>query len=147
GEFNDDNRNWGWGAAILPYIEQTAIYNNLMKSTVTPFANSSGVGFMIFIPGGGPNQFGTSGVGLDADTANNNGIVNATAGGGVAKAALSVYMCPSDPWPTNTTSGGYGKLNYLACMGSDVTNGAFNSWSNPSGKNATGVLVQANDNK
>src|SRR6478672_2466782 len=47
GEFNDDNVNWGWGTAILPYIEQAPLYQNLTGNNA----------ILIFVPGGGPNQF------------------------------------------------------------------------------------------
>jgi len=147
GEFNDDNVNWGWGTAILPYIEQGNVYTALNSSlvvTTTGGAYTSGF-FAIFIPGGGPNQISNAPPGFNADNINTAGIVNVTAGGGVAKASIPVYICPSDPWPNNTTNG-YGKLNYLACMGSDVSQGVFNSWSTPGYQNATGVLVHSNNN-
>jgi len=146
GAFNDDGINWGWGTAILPYIEQAPVYTALQSSLVVTTGNTYTSGFfMIFIPGGGPNQISNTTPGFSADNCNTAGIVNVTAGGGVAKAAISVYICPSDPWPNNTTNG-YGKLNYLACLGSDVSGGVFNSWSTPSWKNETGVLSFANDN-
>src|SRR5688500_19061483 len=33
GQFNDDNRHWGWGTAILPHIEHRAIFNKLMAES------------------------------------------------------------------------------------------------------------------
>jgi prepilin-type N-terminal cleavage/methylation domain-containing protein/prepilin-type processing-associated H-X9-DG protein len=86
GEFNDDNHNWGWGTAVLPYIEQTSIYNLLQKSVVSPSINNSSgaTGFMIFIPGGGSNagaapaMMTASPTGTNnADQANNNGFTYA----------------------------------------------------------------------
>ncbi len=153
GQFNDDNRNWGWGTAILPYIEQQAIYNALRVGIWSNFA--------IFIPGGGPNN-GCPGQasGFNADSLNTTQavgsvippagpiggcIVNTTAGGGAATTILPVFMCPSDPWPSQA-NGGYGKSNYLACMGSDTSAGTWASWSAPNGSTMNGCLVQSNNN-
>jgi len=135
GQFNDDNRNWGWGAALLPFIEQNLLWNTLSADTTN---------FMIFVPGGGlnsaPNLVGTS-----ADSNNTAGGVNATAGGAAAKAQLSLFVCPSDGWQA-TNSGGLGKTNYLANMGSDTSGGNWASWSNPNGGQQNGILLQSNDN-
>jgi prepilin-type processing-associated H-X9-DG protein/prepilin-type N-terminal cleavage/methylation domain-containing protein len=135
GEFNDDNRNWGWGVAILPYLEQDNLFNLLRGDTTN---------FMIFIPGGtlnaAPNLSGSN-----ADGNNTAGIVNVNAGGGAARTVLPVYICPSDAWPT-TNSGGFGKTNYLGNMGSDTSGGNWASWTNPNGATENGVLLQSNDN-
>ncbi|HEX4611590.1 MAG TPA: DUF1559 domain-containing protein [Urbifossiella sp.] len=135
GMFNDDNTNWGWGTAVLPYVEQGPIYNLLQADNTY---------FMIFIPGGGLNTAKNLS-GNNADGNNTAGIVNTNAGGGVAKSVLSVFMCPSDVWPT-TTQNGYGKSNYMANMGSDIPNGSYANWTVPNGGTETGILVQSNDN-
>jgi prepilin-type processing-associated H-X9-DG protein len=136
GEFNDDNRNWGWGTAILPYLEQQALFSNLEADTVH---------FMIFIPGGGLNH-ATNLVGTtNADANNTAGIVNTTAGGGAATTVLKLYICPSDPWP-NQNSGTFGKTNYLGNLGSNTSGGNWASWTNPTGGTENGVLLQSNDN-
>ena len=144
GEADDDNDNWGWGSTVLPFVEQDNVYKALQS---TP-AN-----YLVFVPGGGPNQASGQPSGFSVDGPPNaplNGqssVVNLTAGGGVAKNSLSVFVCPSDSWPNNTPTNGYGKTNYLACLGSDVTGSTgWASWSVPNGATANGILVQANNN-
>jgi len=136
GEFNDDNRNWGWGTAVLPYIEQGAIFDQLKNDTVN---------FMIFIPGGGLNVAQNL-VGNSADSNNTAGIINLNAGQKVAGKVISTFKCPSDLQP-DTTSGGYGVTSYLANMGHDTSNaGNWANWTVPNGSTETGVLLQSNDN-
>jgi len=143
GEFNDDNRNWGWGTAVLPFIEQDNVYKALDADTAN---------FMIFIPGGSTNQNKVMAIGTtNADSYNTQGTCNTNAGGGVAKAVINTFICPSDVWP-NQTSSGFGKTNYLACMGADMSltavggGGSWSNWTNPNGGQQNGVLTQANDN-
>jgi len=104
------------------------------------------VNFTIFIPGGGLNKGNpTLGVGYNVDGTPGDQ-VNTTAGLGAATTVLEVYMCPSDLWPT-TTDTGYGKLNYLACMGQDISGGNWSTWGSPVvGSNMNGIMVQANNN-
>lgn len=135
GEFNDDSRNWGWLTALLPYVEQANAWKLLKADTVH---------FMIFMPGGGGNMWNGS-TNYNADSNNTGGIVNTTAGGGVATTVINVYICPSDVWP-NQNSSGYGKTNYFGNMGSDTSGGNWASWSNPTGATETGVLLHSNNN-
>ena len=135
GQFNDDNQNWGWGTAVLPYLEQTLLYERL---------NADAANFMIFVPGGGSNVWnGVENFHADANQAG--GTVNLKAGGGAAKTVLPIYTCPADIWPA-TLKSGFGKSNYLGNMGSDTSGGNWYSWSNPNGAVMNGVLLQSNDN-
>jgi len=140
GEFNDDNRNWGWGTAILPYIEQAPLYTAL-KNDLTYF--------MIFIPGGGTNTYNGA-TNYNSDNNNTGGIINTNAGAGAARTIIPVYVCPSDTWP-NQVDSGYGKTNYLGNMGSDTSGfaagAAWATWGAPvRGDLMNGMLVQSNDN-
>jgi prepilin-type processing-associated H-X9-DG protein len=132
GEFNDDNHNWGWGVAILPYIEQEPLYNTLKNN-----------GILLFLRGG-PNSWPGQSDGFNVDSLNNIGIVSTGFGGG-ATTVLPIFECPADPWP-DTTASGYGKSNYLGCMGSDTSGGNWASWNNPNGGTMNGVLRQSNSN-
>jgi prepilin-type N-terminal cleavage/methylation domain-containing protein len=145
GQYNDDNRNWGWGTAILPYIEQGPLATALMQ---TMSQGNIGGGYLIFQQTSGPNIYTSAfggAPGTNSDNYNNAGIVNTSAGGGAATATLAVFMCPMDLWPAKNTSG-YGKSNYLANMGSDTSGGNWASWTNPNGGTMNGPLVQSNDN-
>jgi prepilin-type processing-associated H-X9-DG protein len=145
GEYNDDNHNWGWMSGVLPYIEQANIYNQLK--------NTPG-NYWFPIPGGGPNPDPTTGIvppsGYNVDGLNaTSGVVNMTAGGGVASTVINVYVCPSDVWP-NQTSSNYGKTNYLANVGFDVAavqpTPATWGCATPNGSLQNGVLLLANNN-
>jgi prepilin-type N-terminal cleavage/methylation domain-containing protein/prepilin-type processing-associated H-X9-DG protein len=148
GEFNDDNRNWGWGTAILPYIEQGPLWNSMKGDTTN---------FMIFIPGGGLNVDYVAVAGANngrlgnnnnnADTFNQGGTINTNGGcAGLATVVLKGFICPSDGWPRVTGDLNISKTNYLANMGSDTSGGNWNSWTNPDGGTENGVLLQSNDN-
>jgi prepilin-type N-terminal cleavage/methylation domain-containing protein/prepilin-type processing-associated H-X9-DG protein len=162
GEYNDDNRNWGWGTFILPFIEQSPLYNQLLP-------------LIIVLNRAGPNTGYGQSPGFNVDGFNGNwratlsGTINGVAGytnapcGIVGNGntdvilngvSLPIFQCPSDVWPklvaVDSTYLNVGKTNYLGCMGSDITGfavgAAWASWSVPNCNTANGVLLQSNDN-
>jgi len=139
GEYNDDNGNFGWGAAVLPYIEQAPLYAQ-MKSA----------GMVLFIPGGGPNRWAGQADGFNVDNFNGSGgrLDSTGALQALCRTVLPVFQCPSDVWPTVTPADSYGKSNYLGNIGTDVGvwNGNFATWGPPTGANMNGMLLQANNN-
>ena len=135
GEHGSTNRNWGWGVTVLPYIEQTALYTALNADTTN---------CLILVPGNGANTI--NGAAINADTAAR-AYVNVTAGTAAALKTIKTFMCPSDVWPANTTNQGYGKSNYLACIGNGLTTTntplPWGTIASSNGSTFNGVLVPA----
>ncbi|WP_439623900.1 DUF1559 family PulG-like putative transporter [Gemmata sp.] len=92
GTFNDNNTLWGWNVWILPYLEQSALANNLQ---------ASGSGTFYLPPLGGKVA--------SIDPAG--GFVTNTAGSGAAKTVIRTLLCPSDTLPLQCAND-YAKTNY-----------------------------------
>ncbi len=88
------NRGWGWGAQLLPFIDQQPIYQAV--DLTQPFAPGNAV-------------------------ANGNGGVNSVA---ATAMPIPVYLCPSDSSAPlqGFTAGGMtlGPSSYVACVGNDL---------------------------
>jgi len=152
GQPDDDNDNYSWSAYILPYMEQKPIYDQL----------GAGGAALVYIPGG-DNQKGhgsieeISGHALpgghptrNTDNYNWYTQVRNNHGNSVAKTELDSFMCPSDVLP-KTDNNGYGKSNYLCCLGSEVPwvdqlNNGGTSWSQPTRYEQNGMFRLAQTN-
>ncbi|QEL16269.1 DUF1559 domain-containing protein [Limnoglobus roseus] len=158
GQYNDDMKDWGWGVFVLPYIEQQALYTNLMADTTNfVMVNKSGGGSNI------PNSYSTTDANLDNYGTRSR--VNASAGAqngvGVAQTVLNVFICPSDILP-NQVTGNYAKTNYLANIGNSTNSSSGTAvliwpkgaattdgnyyYANPSKGQQNGFFVHANEN-
>jgi prepilin-type N-terminal cleavage/methylation domain-containing protein len=85
GEYDDDQRNFGWGTWLLPYVEQKPLYTQIVNAGV-------------FVPpnmGGGPNN-------VNVDTTNHD--LNGSASA-FTKTKLTVFLCPSDVMPNFASNG------------------------------------------
>ncbi len=154
GALNDDCHNFGWGAYILPQMEQGPLYKNMTQG-VQQTGGQYGAN-MIFITQTGPHQIaGNTNVSLDSY---NNGGTYATRGtltnminkntGAINPGTdgccsiLKAYVCPSDVLPSQDNDG-YGKSNYAGCLGSLWTTTPSWSFTAPQ---QNGVLTQDNNN-
>ncbi|ADG67457.1 protein of unknown function DUF1559 [Planctopirus limnophila DSM 3776] len=131
GMSDDDNRSWGWGAAILPELDQAPLYN-LLVADVLYFhrvpVNSSGY---------------LRHANIDGTPANNAAEINGNAAGGAARNTLAAFVCPSDVLPAKDNDG-YAKSNYLGNIGGEIsTTCADGNWR---GNRQTGIFLMSNNN-
>jgi prepilin-type N-terminal cleavage/methylation domain-containing protein/prepilin-type processing-associated H-X9-DG protein len=132
GEPNDDHGEWGWMAYILPYVEQQALYDQMLAAGMWVPPNG----------GGGPNGTNIDGV-AGCRVNNSNATLRA-----YANNTIKTYMCPSDNLPERANNN-YGKSNYCGNIGSrSGTNwsGTFGCHNTPYGSDQNGVILFANHN-
>ncbi len=140
GRPDDDGRAYGWGLYLMPYLDQTPLYNSIVKysnaatmGTAINVANRDNPVYM-FPKGATPvvDPFtGTSGINVDQTSARM-GIQNITSatGGNTNTVAnwgghsrlligktMGVAMCPSDILP-NVDNNGLPRSNYCGNQGS-----------------------------
>jgi len=121
GTYNNDNREWGWMTRMLPFVEQNAVYTNLI---------GSGAGYW-WPPndGGGPNGIGADSVARTSATVGNN----------AAQVVIKTFICPSDNLP-NQKSTLYAKTNYVGNLGTNLASGCNTT----TGAAQNGILLFAN---
>jgi len=152
GQYNDDNNNWGWQLWILPYIEQTNLYNII--------TNPNAAGNFAYMP---PNMGGGSNAGTytgSPNIDNLNGAGNLTYGQNTTNQAVGpnavntiipTYICPSCTIPSSK-SNGYGATHYVGNMGNCFNWGAGAGAATTYGCGGTfgnkmnGILLQSNEN-
>lgn len=122
GEPDDDNNGWSWRLWILPFMEQTALYDAAMNDPIPEYRP--------YLP---PNRgAGRNPVDIDSLTFPQqavNTVTGSTLAGGVAGMPLNVYLCPEDPLPrlsqhtygTPSYWGPFAKANYCGNIGSSPT--------------------------
>ncbi len=138
GLHDDDGRSWSWRIYLLPYLEQTAVYDGLRANTANfwlPYNN-----------GGSGNGPGGSNFNVDTNTAMSELNLNGT--NGVAlRSKLAVYMCPSSSLQENDNDG-YARADYVGNSGNRTswTSGTWNGCAQVKGSAQNGILLYANDN-
>ncbi len=142
GQPDDDNNNYAWGSYLLPFMEQQAIYDELV----------SGGAALVYINGGSNLEVhnaiqATASLSSNSDTYNWWTQVGNNHGNSAAKTVLDAFVCPSDILP-ETDDDGYGKSNYCVCLGDESPwTSSSPSWSSPSGQSGqTGLFRLAQTN-
>jgi len=156
GTYDDDNDCWGWGTFLLPYIEQTALYQQM-----TAPSTASALNHRVYLPpnmGGGlnsnivPVKGNTNIDGIDGGdpTLGRNQVNNALvtpAGLPAAYSIIKTFICPSDVLPNQKNGNSYGKSNYMGNMGNPNTwTGASTGCATLLGGQQNGILLGANNN-
>lgn len=147
GQPDDDNDSFGWGAYILPYIEQQILMDRLVDGKAVLVYKSGSHSWLAGIAGQ-PCGTGTNIDPCNQATQNRstgatvNGVVYGAYNLSVSQTTLPAFICPSCPLP-NVDDQTCGKSNYLACVGPAYGNWGCASWN---GGNQTGILTFDNNN-
>lgn len=126
GAHDDDNRSFCWRTWILPFVEQSSLYNQM-------------VGAGMWIP---PNM-GNGANGVNVDSVPGSEVNGIPALSDLCKTKLTFYTCPSDILPM-LDNDGYAKTNYCGNMGPAL--GTVTGCGSVKGDVQEGVLLFANDN-
>lgn len=127
GTHDDDNRSYCWRTWLLPYIEQGALYNQMVSA-----------GLWVPPSAGGPN-------GLNVDGNTTRSEINTGAGvlTTLCRNVLKPYICPADVLPDRDNDQ-FGKANYCGNLGWPLGN--ITACASAKGNIQNGVLLHANDN-
>lgn len=124
GSPDDDNRSFCWRTAMLPFIEQDNLYQQML-------ANG-----MWIVPPSGQNGGSVDGyAGSEISTAS--AVVQT-----LAKTPVKPYVCPADVLP-DYDDDGFAKTNYCANMGNALQTLGCATWK---GNAQSGFMLFANDN-
>ena len=148
GQYNDDNNNWGWGAFILPHLDQGPLYASLTNSASTN---------RMYVPApyGSLHTdiqavYGNTNIdNLNGATAIGNNLTNTAILAGAnpcVNTVLAVFQCPADVLPV-AKSNGYAKSNYCGNQGNTSLWGATTyGCGGVLGDRNNGILLHSNNN-
>ncbi|MCH5375048.1 MAG: DUF1559 domain-containing protein [Planctomycetes bacterium] len=132
GQPDDDNDNYAWSAYLLPFMEETTVYDGLVNGGAALVYNKGGDNAAVhgaILPAGQTLPALTN----NTDSYNWWTQVKNNHGNSLAKEVLGGFLCPSDILPKNDNNG-YGKSNYLACLGDETPwTSRSPGWANPTG--------------
>ncbi len=142
GMVNDDGNTHGWGVNILPYIEQTNIYDRISQSYANLGPSDPSFPKPVMITkswAGHPNQDSWA-TGGDQPSRTAHGPNQA-----YTKTVIKAFICPSNALPTKDNDG-YGASSYVGNMGNEVVAMSSFGCGTPSNSVQNGVLVNASAN-
>jgi prepilin-type N-terminal cleavage/methylation domain-containing protein len=128
GTHDDDNRSFSWRTWILPYMEQTPLYNQMTQAGMWT-----------------PPNMGDGANGVNVDTIAASEIAGVSAISDLCKTKLGFYTCPSDTLPEKDNDGYY-KTNYCGSMGPVVGTITTCASGDARGDAQQGVLLMSNNN-
>ena len=156
GMTDDDTNNFGWGAYILPFMEQKGLWDSIDAGFRNAAPNTGHTPAQpIPILKDGPHPPDNGGVnGADIDQWATGGSaqqpwrIYATVQAPLARNVLNNYLCPSSALPKRD-NGQFGGSSYCGNAGTEVT--AFTTWNNCAGTptriQQTGVLIHDSNNR